>query len=58
MILNNCETSRLVNTKIINSSEFKNSIAKYNSPLLTIKSNSKIYEKPKKCINDLIDIIF
>ncbi len=43
--------------KMINSSQFKNIIFKKQLPLITISSNSKIYEKPKKCINDLMNII-
>ncbi len=43
--------------KIINSSQFKNNILKNQLPIITNPSNSKIYEKPKKCINDLTKII-
>ena len=57
-ILSNCSNAILSNASIPNSSQFRNCIAKYNLPLLAISSNSKIYEKPKKCINDLINVIF
>lgn len=56
-ILSNCSNVILSDAKIINSSQFKNSIAKYNLPLLAINSNSKIYEKAKKCINNLMNVI-
>lgn len=38
---------RLANTKIINSSQFENSIVKYNLLVTAINSNSKFYKKPK-----------
>lgn len=56
-ILSNCKNAMLSDTKIINSSQFKNSIAKYNLPLLAINSSSKIYEKAKKCIINLTNVI-
>ncbi|MDE5617656.1 MAG: ParA family protein [Ureaplasma sp.] len=56
-ILANCKNAILSDAKIINSSQFKNSIAKYNLPLLAINSNSKIYKKAKKCINNLTNLI-
>ncbi len=56
-ILDNCKNTILSNAKIINSTQFRNCIAKYNLPLLAINSNSKIYEKAKKCINDLTSLV-
>lgn len=45
------------NAKIINSSQFKNIIFKNKLPLITLSSESKIYEKAKKCINNLTNVI-
>lgn len=45
------------NAKIINSSQFKNIVFKNKSPLITLSSESKIYEKAKKCISDLTNMI-
>lgn len=40
-------------SKIVHSNHFKNSVLKFGMPLTAISSISKIYEKPKKCFENL-----
>lgn len=50
---NNDTTTIISQSKIINSSLFNQSILKYNLPVMAINSNSKIYNKIKKCFENL-----
>ena len=52
-IENNCNNAIVSQNPIIFSNQFKNCIFKYDLPITAIPSQSKIYEKPKKCFTNL-----